>query len=120
MLSPPISPLRSAARTISLYTQPPVGLFPDYGERYDTKRDFAVWWRQLVEIPLSDERTIIFGHTTTHHYQADNPMRIWYGNHVIGLDCGSSYPENGGTENGYSGRLACLRLDDMKEFYSVD
>ena len=98
----------------------PVGLFPDYGERYDTKRDFAVWWRQLVEIPLSDERTIIAEFTTTHHYQADNPMRIWYGSHMIGLDCGSSYPENGSTENGYSGRLACLRPDDMKEFYSVD
>ena len=47
-------------------------------------------------------------------------MQLWYGSHMIGLDCGSSYPENGSTENGYSGRLACLRLDDMKEFYSVD
>ena len=56
----------------------------------------------------------------THHYQADNPMQIWYGSHMIGIDCGSSYPENGSTENGCSGRLACLRLDDMKEFYSVD
>ena len=39
---------------------------------------------------------------------------------MIGIDCGSSYPAYGNAENGYSGRLACLRLDDMKEFYSVD
>ena len=98
----------------------PVEMYSDYGERYDTERDFAVWWRQLVEVSPSGERTIIFGHTTTHHYQTDNPMRIWYGSHMIGIDCGSSYPDGISAENGYSGRLACLRLDDMKEFYSVD
>ena len=29
-------------------------------------------------------------------------------------------PDGISAENGYSGRLACLRLDDMKEFCSVD
>ncbi|MEA5050658.1 MAG: hypothetical protein VB021_04200 [Oscillospiraceae bacterium] len=29
---------------------------------------------------------------------------------MAGIDCGSGYPD--------VGRLACLRLDDMKEFYS--
>ena len=36
-------------------------------------------------------------------------MRIYHGSGRIGIDCGCAYPE---------GRLACLRLDDMKEFYS--
>ena len=42
---------------------------------------------------------------------------VWHGNHLIGIDCGSGFPIN---ENAYleKGRLACLRLDDMKEFYS--
>jgi hypothetical protein len=37
-------------------------------------------------------------------------MKIWHGGQMIGIDCGSGYPD--------VGRLACLRLDDMKEFYS--
>ena len=36
-------------------------------------------------------------------------MRIYHGNRMIGIDCGCAYK---------NGRLACLRLDDMKEFYS--
>lgn len=37
--------------------------------------------------------------------------KIWYdtdNNDKIGIDCGASFP---------NGQLACLRLDDMKEFY---
>ena len=34
---------------------------------------------------------------------------IWKGDNAIGIDCGSGYEY---------GRLSCLRLDDMKEFYS--
>ena len=41
-------------------------------------------------------------------------MTIYYGKDKIGIDCGSGYPE------GSQGRLACLRLDDMQEFYSEE
>lgn len=67
-----------------------------------------------------EDCTIIFGHTTTrdinirlnHKYVA--PHRIWFDkvhNDKIGIDCGASYP---------NGQLACLRLDDMKEFYVLN
>ena len=36
-------------------------------------------------------------------------MLIGKGDNAIGIDCGSGYEY---------GRLSCLRLDDMKEFYS--
>ena len=42
-------------------------------------------------------------------------MEIWHGDGLIGIDCGSAYPENN-----RKGRLVCLRLDDMKEFYSEE
>ena len=64
--------------------------------------------------------TVIFGHSGTYHYQQDNPMRIWYGKGLIGIDCGASYPEGGDPRSGRIGRLACLRLDDMQEFYSEE
>lgn len=58
---------------------------------------------------------MIFGHTPTKHYQDDVPMKLWYGNRMIGIDCGSGYPEDLP-----EGRLACLRLDDGKVFYSEE
>ena len=71
----------------------------------------AVWERVEEDTALSEDRTLVFGHTPTVFYQDDDPMRIWHGNNRIGIDCGCSTS---------SGRLACLRLDDMKEFYSED
>lgn len=61
--------------------------------------------------------TVIFGHTTTRYIRILTessiklPYTIWFDkkyNDKIGIDCGASYP---------NGRLACLRLEDMKEFY---
>ena len=79
--------------------------------------EFAVWERLPIDAPVPEGYTLIFGHTPTIHYHSDNPLTVWYGNRLIGIDCGSGFPIN---ENAYleKGRLACLRLDDMKEFYS--
>lgn len=64
--------------------------------------------------------TIIFGHTTTRDIKIkkyktlETPYTIWYDDiyhDKICIDCGASYP---------NGQLACLRLDDMKEFYVVN
>lgn len=69
-----------------------------------------VWKRLQGYEAMPEGKTVIFGHTPTAHYQEALPMNIWHGNHMIGIDCGSGYPEDG--------RLSCLRLDDMREFYS--
>lgn len=52
---------------------------------------------------------LIFGHTPTCYFHDKMPWCIWKGDNAIGIDCGSGYEY---------GRLSCLRLDDMKEFYS--
>ena len=59
----------------------------------------------LKELYLMSNATVLLGN---HEYMM-LAMRIYHGNSRIGVDCGCAYPE---------GRLACLRLDDMKEFYS--
>ena len=61
---------------------------PQLGEKY-----FSVWDRQSGEAPLSGEYTMIFGHTTSHHYQDGSPMRIWHGPDRMDIDCGSAYPD---------------------------
>ena len=77
---------------------------------------FAVWKRWRKYDTFSGDFTMIFGHTPTKHYQDDVPMKLWYGNRMIGIDCGSGYPEEG-PDSEY-GRLACLRLVDGKGVYS--
>lgn len=88
------------------------------GRYYDSDKHFAVWnrWEQCDPVP--DGYTLIFGHTPTAHFIDEIPLRIWFDDNAIGIDCGSGYPE-GGFYKGV-GRLACLRLDDMKTFYSEE
>ncbi len=53
-----------------------------------------------------EDKTIIVGHTPTSEANG-GADRIFYGNGTIFIDCGL----------GRGGRLACLRLEDGKEFY---
>ena len=76
---------------------------------------FAVWKRWRRYDTFIGEFTMIFGHTPTKYYQENVPMTLWYGNRCIGIDCGSGYPADSP-----EGRLACLRLDDGKVFYSEE
>lgn len=73
--------------------------------------EFAVWTRLMPDDKIPNGKTVIFGHTPTEYYQDDIPLKIWHGGDKIGIDCGAG-------ENRSSCRLACLRLDDMAEFYS--
>ena len=74
-------------------------------------REFSVWMRYEWWDAGPEDRTVIFGHTPTRYYQRRTPMSIWKGERLIGIDCGAGWPQ---------GRLACLRLEDMAEFYSTD
>ena len=72
-------------------------------------KDEILWDRVNAKDTGFDDVTVVFGHTPTIYYQDDMPLRIWHKEYLIGIDCGAAY---------LYGRLACLRLDDMKEFYS--
>lgn len=85
-------------------------------DRYINPIHFTVWKRFENDYTFSGEYTLIFGHTPTQHFQESVPMQVWYGNRMIGIDCGSGYPEFAQYHG--LGRLACLRLDDGKVFYS--
>ncbi len=96
----------------------PVEQYADHWFRYESPEEFAVWYRMKYIEPEIKGVTIIFGHTPTERYQENKPLEIWHSTEGgrIGIDCGSGYPMYGAV----SGRLACLRLDDMKVFYSED
>ena len=92
----------------------PAALWKDNEDpRYVSEQHFAVWKRlKDLQDPLKDA-ILIFGHTPTRNYQDCVPMEIYRGAGCIGIDCGCGYPEDSP-----EGRLACLRLDDGKVFYS--
>lgn len=82
-----------------------------YHKRYNDDVFDSVWKRLDPYAVMPEGKVVIFGHTPTEHYQQAKPMRIYHGNRMIGIDCGCAYEG--------AGRLGCLRLDDMKEFYST-
>lgn len=98
----------------------PADLFEKHGRKYDNEKEFSVWWRHIDAVPPNENYAVVFGHTGTYHYQTDDPPAIWYGNGIIGIDCGSAFPDGGDPWYGICGRLACLCLDDMAEYYSED
>ena len=53
------------------------------------------------------------GHTPTAFLtgRMDEDFRIWHGEGILDLDCGC------GSRNNPHRRLACLRLEDLAEFY---
>ena len=79
--------------------------------KFMPEKDFATWERLNPNDIMPKGKIVIFGHTPTDEYQTNNPLSIWYGADKIGIDCGCGH-------NHPACRLACLRLDDMKEFYS--
>lgn len=92
----------------------------DYDPKYKNPVHFAVWKRLEADSPLLGDVILVFGHTPTKYYQENVPMEIWVRDHRIGIDCGSGYPEAEEDPDSKYGRLACLRLDDGKVFYSEE
>lgn len=101
----------------------PLELYPAHKWEFHSPTEFAVWYRWPLEEALPDDPgvTFIFGHSATHHFDpAADPMRIFFGERRIAIDCGSGYPQNTARYGLPQSRLACLRLDDLKEFYSEE
>lgn len=61
--------------------------------------------RPNLETHFYSDKTVIFGHTPTQILCGED--RIFTHNGWIDIDCGC----------GWNGKLGCLRLDDMQEFY---
>ena len=78
---------------------------------YESPEEFSVWHRLRPQDMLYMDKLVIYGHTPVFCYESDLPAKIMIRRDKIDIDCGSGYE---------FGRLACLRLDDMAEFYSEE
>ena len=95
----------------------PKEYYKDSDLKYDSETEFAVWKRLKPYEFVPKDYILIFGHTPTRKYQNCNPLEVWFGKNIIGIDCGSGLPEIDFMDH-FKGRLACIRLDDMKIYYS--
>lgn len=86
-----------------------LGNFSSNKPMWEYELNELVWERTDYEVPYFDDKYVITGHTPT-MLIIGNPKLgyIYKANNHIAIDCGCSFKE---------GRLACLRLEDMKEFY---
>ena len=75
--------------------------------------EIRIWERPIATAPAPmKDCTVIVGHTPTCYMTGNKEevFKIWHGDGIIDIDCGCGNK----TPNR---RLACLRLDDMQEFY---
>lgn len=80
-------------------------------EDYDLE-DF-LFCRPDLDTTCFPDKTLVFGHTPTRRLyrqigEPEQPDRMFHRGTIIGIDCGCAYP---------GGRLGCLCLDTMEEFY---
>lgn len=92
----------------------PIEWYSEKRTDYSSAAEFAVWERVNPYDAVDRDYVTIFGHTPTIYYQSDLIASIWHGDNAIGIDCGSGFKSTKKRKF----RLACLRLDDMAEFYS--
>ena len=110
--------IRVGDRDYKLVHAAPVEYYEAYGDKNRTPIHFSVWKRWAIgECPQADF-TLVFGHTPTRYYRSHSPLQIFFGDGYIDIDCGSGYPDQPEDEFDPQGNLACLRLDDLKVFYS--
>lgn len=94
----------------------PKELFKTEGGGYKDEREFIVQHKMALQLPPElAGKTYVIGHTPTIYYDEREKeeglrMRIAYGDGVIDINCGCTYPQ-------YGGRLGCLRLEDLNEYY---
>lgn len=96
----------------------PVEFYREDRWGYRDRTQFAVWERIEDYTVIPDEYTLVFGHTPTLYYAAEDRLRIWHEKNKIGIDCGSGLEDVALTTFPHQGNLACLCLDNMEEYYS--
>ena len=97
----------------------PLELYPRYRSRYHSRKEFAVWYRWPMEegLPFDTDTIFVSGHTPTCLYDLKkSPQEIYVWGNRIGIDCGAGFDD----DETPHGRLACIRLEDMAEFYSEE
>lgn len=104
--------IQIGGKTYLLAHGSPIELFNPATSKYNHPEVHTVWSHIEPADEMPKGKLVIFGHTPTFIYQPIMPMAIWLGKQKIAIDCGS------GCEVG--GRLCCLRLDDMRVFYSEE
>lgn len=101
----------------------------------NSEKEFCVWYRFSRSDTMPKGFTLVYGHTCTGHIEKDKydlakfysddpdnfppfdtsrPCEVIFDDKKIAIDCGAAYDDYYGRKT----RLACIRLNDLKVFYS--
>lgn len=96
--------------------------YSDYIDEHSSLTEYAVWERETIVQMAESDKNYIFGHTCTFNFAPSAKPKILHDKNLIGIDCGCAVADGYyDSEFGLvKGRLGCLRLDDMKKYYSCD
>ena len=101
----------------------PPELYSSYGRsKYPNEYAFSVWKRDFDFSRLPRGYTLVYGHTPTYMYSDSVVLSMCENKEgtAIAIDCGSGFDDTISDHFPFQGRLGCLRLDDMQEFYSEE
>lgn len=86
-----------------------LGNFDKQKEMWEYELDELVWTRPDYSEKYFEDKITVTGHTPTQNIEENpRPGYIYKANNHIAIDCGV---------NRIGGRLGCIRLDDMEEYY---
>ena len=86
-----------------------LGGFDKQKEMWEYELDELVWTRPDYSEKYFEDKYTVTGHTPTQSIEENpRPGYIFIANNHLAIDCGVNIP---------GGRLGCIRLDDMTEYY---
>lgn len=86
-----------------------LGGFDEVRPLDDYKAKEILWYRPKADTDYYPDKYTVFGHTPVQHFGTWNTeAKIYRNGTMIDIDCGCVFP---------NGRLGCLCLDTMEEFY---
>lgn len=94
--------------------------YSHYKRQYKSQAEYSVWERNALAEMAESDKNYVFGHTGAFLIAPTTNPRILHNGNLIGIDCGCAI-KDGFYElqiGMIKGRLGCIRLDDMKEYYS--
>lgn len=94
--------------------------YSHYKRQYRSEAEYSVWERNALKEMSKASKNYVFGHTGTFNFAPNPAPTVFRKGNLIGIDCGCAVkdgffdPEIGIIR----GRLGCVRLDDMRVYYS--
>lgn len=112
--------VEAGSRQFRLVYAADVDFYYRHKSQYTSKAEYSVWERNALREMSETGRNYVFGHTEPFILSPDLSSGVWHKEKLVEIESGCTLSDGSSdTEIGVIGeRLVCVRLDDMKVYYS--